>query len=267
MSRNLGFGMAVLLSALAAGPTLGAVKTSEVTFNSDGVALKAFLAEPEGPGPFPAIVMVHDAYGLNGWVKDNAKRFAEQGYVVLASDMHRGKVTEDPEEAAKLTKALPKDRGLRDVQVGLNFLVTRPNVQKDRVGVIGWSLGGRYAFQLALIDDRIKACVICYGTVTDLPSKVPDTITPEAVKPLQGAFLGVFGEEDKIVPLEIVRHLEEALKKEEKKVEAVQVYPGAGHGFMRTDIGPAKNPEYREPQAKDAWQRIDQFFAKTLKGK
>ncbi|HXG10011.1 MAG TPA: dienelactone hydrolase family protein [Gemmataceae bacterium] len=258
MRRQLGFGVAALVLLLAAGPARAAVKTSEITFKSGGEEVRGFLAEPDGKGPFPAVVVIQEWWGLNDWIKENTKRFAEQGYVALAPDLYRGKVTDDPSKARELMQGLPRDRALRDLKGAIDALAARANVQKDKIGTIGWCMGGGYALQLALNDDRIKACVICYGRVVT---------SPDAVKPLNAAVLGIFGEEDKGIPPSDVRQFEQALKKADKQVEAIQIYPGAGHGFMRPTNGPVKNPEYRETQTKDAWQRIDRFFAKALGGK
>src|SRR5262249_22007869 len=102
-------------------------------------------------------------------------------------------------------------------------------------------------------DKRVVACVICYGRVeTD----------PDALKSLNARVLGVFGKEDKGIPIRSVRAFGSALKKADKKVEALNEYE-AGHGFMR----PANNPAYRAREARAAWEAISRFFARELKGK
>src|SRR6516165_1359333 len=164
VNRNLGTCAAVLLLALAV-PALAAetkVKTSEIKFKSGDEEIKGFLAEPEGKGPFPAIVVIQEWWGLTDWIKDNAKRLAAQGYVTLAPDLYRGKVTDDPAVAGQLLKGLPQDRALRDLKAAVDTLAARDNVQKDKIGSIGWCMGGGFSLQLALADDRIKACVMCY---------------------------------------------------------------------------------------------------------
>jgi carboxymethylenebutenolidase len=257
MRRNLGFVAAVLCLSLAARAAAAEVKTGEVTFKSGDEEIKGFLAEPEGKGPFPAVVVIQEWWGLNDWIKDNAKRLAAQGYVALAPDLYRGKVTTDPQVARQLLGGLPKDRALRDLKAAVDTLAAKDNVKKDRLGSIGWCMGGGYSLQLALHDDRLKACAMCYGAV------VTD---PEMLRPLQATVLGVFGEEDKGIPPEAVHKFEDALKEAGKKVERIKEYK-AGHGFMRPKNGPDKdNPAYREEEAKEAWQAIDGFFAKHLKG-
>jgi carboxymethylenebutenolidase len=234
------------------------VKTSEITLQSGDEETKAFLAEPEGNGPFPGIVVIQEWWGLNDWIKENAKHLAAQGYVALAPDLYHGKVTDDMRVAGQLAKGLPRDRALRDLKTAVNTLTARDNVQKDKIGSIGWCMGGGYSLQLALNDERVQSCVMCYGpVVTD----------PEALKPLHATVLGIFGEEDRGIPPASVDKFEKALKEENKKVAGIHEYK-AGHGFMRPSNGPDKpNPAYREEPAKDAWKQIESFFATTLAGR
>jgi carboxymethylenebutenolidase len=246
------------LVALAAGPARAAVKTGEITFKSGDEEVKGFLAEPEGKGPFPAVIVIQEWWGLTGWIKGNAKRLAEDGYVTLAPDLYRGKVATDPRMARRLMGGLPPDRAVRDLKRAVDALAARDNVDKSRLGSIGWCMGGGYSLQLALADPRVKACVICYGRpVTDA----------NKLKPLQATVLGVFGEEDEGIPPAMVKKFEAALKEAGKKVEAIHEFK-AGHGFMRPGVqGDVKNPAYLNEPAKEAWQNIHQFFAKTLMSK
>ncbi len=256
MRRTLGIGTAVLLLASAT-PAWAAevkVKTSDITIKSGDEEIKAFLAEPEGKGPYPAIVVIQEWWGLTDWIKDNAKRLAARGYVTLAPDLYRGKVAEDMKTASELRKGMPNDRALRDLKGAVDTLAAKDTVNKERLGSIGWCMGGGYSLQLALHDQRITACAMCYGAV------VTDA---DMLKPLDAMILGIFGEEDKGIPPAAVEKFEAALKNAGKKVEAIKEFK-AGHGFMRPG---SKNPAYREAEAKQAWQDIDRFFAKTLQSK
>jgi carboxymethylenebutenolidase len=254
--RNLHcFCCALLFLSLLAAPALGQVKTSDITFKSGDEEIKGFLAVPEGKGPFPAVVVIQEWWGLNDWIKDNAKRLAAKGYVALAPDLYRGKVTDNPKVASQLIKGLPPDRALRDLQSSVAYLAHMKNVRRDRIGTIGWCMGGGYSLQLALHNHTLKACVICYGRVVT---------EPEKLKPLAARVLGIFGEEDKGIPAKSVREFNAALKTAGKKVERIHIFAEAGHGFMRPANGTTKNPAYRETQANQAWVAIEEFFAKTL---
>lgn len=247
----------LILLAAVASPVLAEVKTKEMTFKSGDEKIKGFLAEPDGKGPFPAIVVIQEWWGLSDWIKDNAKRLAAQGYVCLAPDLYRGKVTNDREVASQLLKGLPRDRAIRDLKAAVDVLAGMANVNKEKIGSIGWCMGGGYSFDLALNDSRVRACAICYGRV------VTDA---EKLKPLNAAVLGIFGEQDKGIPAASVREFASALKTAGKKVDQIKFFP-AGHGFMRPSSETNKNPAYNEAAAKQAWQLIDKFFAKELAGK
>lgn len=253
MRRSLVAFAAVMLAA--AGSPAADVKTMDINLKSGDETIKGYLAVPDGKGPFAGIVVIQEWWGLNDWIKENTRRLAAQGYVALAPDLYRGKVTDDASVASQLLKGLPRDRALRDLKSAVDFLVARPDVKKDRIGSIGWCMGGNYSLQLAQNDPRVTACVICYGRVVE---------DSAALKPLQAAVLGIFGADDRGIPAASVRGFEAALKQAGKPVERIEIYKGAGHGFMRPTNGPNPNPEYREAAAKDAWQRIEQFFAKEL---
>src|SRR6516225_3065602 len=97
----LRWGMAALLLALLGSLAIAQVKTSDITFKSGDEEIKGFLAEPDGKGPFPAVVVIQEWWGLNDWIKDNAKRIAAKGYVAIAPDLYHGKVTDDMKVAAQ----------------------------------------------------------------------------------------------------------------------------------------------------------------------
>jgi carboxymethylenebutenolidase len=246
---------AVVVLALLASPALAQVKASEIKIKSGDEQIVGYLAVPEGKGPFPAVVVIQEWWGLADWIKENTKRIAGKGYVALAPDLYRGKVTDDMKVAAQLRKGLPNDRALRDLNGAVAALTAMGNVKKDKVGSIGWCMGGNYSLQLALDNSKVGACVICYGAVYSDVDKL---------KSLHAKVLGVFGEDDKGIPAKGVRAFEDALKTAGKSVEKINIYKGAGHGFMRPMNGAKPNPEYRETQARDAWRQIDAFFEKTL---
>ena len=259
MRGTQGFWVAALLLPLVAGAAGAAdVKTTMIRLKSGDDQTQGYLAVPEGNGPFPGVVVIQEWWGLNDWIKENARRLAAHGYVALAPDLYHGKVTDDMGVASQLVKGLPRDRALRDLEAAVDALGAREDVQKERLGVIGWCMGGGFSLRLALHDKRILACVMCYGTpVTD----------PDQLKPLRATVLGIFGEEDKGIPPEMVHKFAEALKEAGKHVAGIRIYK-AGHGFMRPNNGPGnENLAYREEPAREAWKRIDAFFAKTLGGK
>ncbi len=246
-----------LLPLLAGTAAAQEVKTRMITIKSGDEEIKAFLAEPAGKGPHPGLIVIQEWWGLNDWIKENAKRLAEKGYVALAPDLYRGKVTDNPKVAGQLIKGLPKDRALRDLQAAYSTLAHMKNVNKDRIGSIGWCMGGGYSLELAMHQPHLKACVICYGRVTS---------DKDQLKNVKAAVLGIFGLEDKGIPAAGVRAFERELKSL-GDVERVHIFAGAGHGFMRPTNGSNPNPAYRADQARHAWQEIDAFLRKRLQNK
>jgi carboxymethylenebutenolidase len=256
MHRTLALLTAFVFLALATRAAAVEGKGKVITFQSGDDKIKGYLVEPKGKGPFPAIVVIQEWWGLTDWIKDNARRLAKQGYVTLAPDLYRGKVAKTPMVARQLMGGLPKDRPLRDLKAAVDVLAKHDKVDKSRIGSIGWCMGGGFSLQLALHDPRIKASAICYGRVVTDADKL---------KPLKAAVLGIFGEQDKGIPPSDVEKFEKALKEAGKKIDRIKEFK-AGHGFMRPSSDDGENPAYREEEAKKAWKDIDRFFAKHLKG-
>lgn len=228
------------------------VTTTSISYKSGEETVTGYLAVPEGKGPFPALVVIHEWWGLNDWIKENARRFAGQGYVALAVDLYRGKVATDVDLAHELSRGLPEDRALRDLKAAVAYVRSRPDVEKNHIGSVGWCMGGGYSLTLALHQADLRACVICYGRlVTD----------KDALAKVGASVLGIFGGHDRGIPVESVRQFEKALKAAGKDV-TLHLYEHAGHAFMN----PNNKGGYRQADAEDAWKQIDEFFARTLKG-
>ncbi len=223
-----------------------------VSYKSGEETVSGFLARPEGKGPFPAVVVIQEWWGLDNWVKDQARALAKEGYVALAVDLYRGKVATKQEEAHQLMMGAPPDRILRDLKAALAFLRAQADVKKDRVGTIGWCMGGRWSLTLAVEDPHLAAVVAYYGA--------PPTETASIAK-IKAPVLGNFGADDKGPSPDQVHAFEAALKAAGKSID-VKIYEGAGHAFANIN-----NPwgGYREAAAKDAWTRTTAFFARYLK--
>lgn len=133
------------------------------TYQSGPDTVSAYLARPPGKGPFPALIVIHEWWGLNEWVKHNAERFAAAGYVALAIDLYRGQVAQDPGLAHELMRGVPPDRAVRDLQAAMEYLRQRQDVKEGKIGAIGWCMGGGYALKAALELPPLTACIINYG--------------------------------------------------------------------------------------------------------
>lgn len=241
------FSFAVVLFASIAAP---AVKTETVSYESGDETVKSYLALPEGAGRHPAILVIHEWWGLNDWVKEQAQHFAQQGYVALAVDLYRGQVATTPDDAHILMRGLPDDRGLRDLQAAFTYLSSRPDVETNKIGAIGWCMGGGWAIKLAEDQPKLAAFVVNYGS---LPTDAA------IVAKIQAHMLGNFGAEDKGIPPEAVNAFEAKMKAAGKSAD-IKIYDGAGHAFQN----PNNTQGYRKDATEDADKRIDAFFRKQL---
>jgi carboxymethylenebutenolidase len=240
----------VVFGAVGRAPCAAAEQT--VSYKSGTETVSGFLAAPEGKGPFPAVLVIQEWWGLDNWIKDQARALAKEGYVALAPDLYRGKVTDKQEEAHQLMSGLPPDRAMRDLEAAYSFLQSRPDVKKNRIGSIGWCMGGRYSLALAAEEPGLAAAVAYYGA--------PPT-DEAAIARIKAPVLGNYGGDDKGPSPDQVKAFEAAMKKAGKSIDA-KVYEGAPHAFANPN-NPWKG--YREAAAKDAWARTTAFFAKHLK--
>jgi len=222
----------------------------------DGVTVKGYLAKPAQAAPasttLPALLVIQEWWGLNDNIRAMARRFAGEGYTVLAVDLYEGKVATTPDAAmAAMQAAMAKPARLMDnLKQAHAFLATQAKATK--IGVVGWCFGGGWSLETALgIPDGIDAAVMYYGrTQTD----------PKALGALQAPLLGLFGGKDQGIPVDGVRAMEAELGKLGKNAMIV-VYPDADHAFA--------NPtgvHYLAGPAADAWAKTIEFFAKHLKG-
>ena len=228
-----------------------AATSKDVSYKSGDETVKGILYTPTGNGPHPAIIVIHEWWGLNDWIKEEASKLAEQGYVTLAIDLYRGKVATNPEVAHEIMRGVPEDRAKRDLDAAFHYLQSQPNVKKNKIGAIGWCMGGGYSLDLALEEPELAADVINYGHLaTD----------PAAIKKINAPILGLFGAQDQGITPDDVKQFGEQLDKLGKKAD-ITIYPDAGHAFEN----PNNKSGYRPKDAEDAWQKIISFFASTLK--
>jgi len=247
------FPILLLFSAglFCAEPRALAATPQTVSYPSGDQTVQGLLYLPSGGGAHPAIVVIHEWWGLVDWVKQQASDYADQGYVVLAVDLYRGKTAADPETAHELMRGLPQDRGIRDLVAAVTYLKTRKDVNPARIGAVGWCMGGGYAAQLAIAEPSLRAAAINYGS---LPTD------PASLSKINARILGNFGGLDKGIPASDVDAFAAAMKADGKPVD-VKIYPDAGHAFEN----PNNKSGYQPADAADAKERISKFFTQTLK--
>jgi carboxymethylenebutenolidase len=247
------FQFALLTAFLASTLTLpGAPQGSRmVKYASGNETVSGYLALPESAGKHPAVIVIHEWWGLNDWVKGEADKLASHGYVALAVDLYRGKSTTDPEVAHELMRGMPQDRAVRDLKAAFTYLASRPDVEADKIGAVGWCMGGGYSILLAEHEPKLAACVVNYGA---LPTE------PKDIARIQAPVLGNFGADDRGITPDAVHAFERAMKAAGKSAD-LKIYDGAGHAFEN----PNNKTGYRPAAAKDAWGRTLAFLEDKLK--
>lgn len=240
--------------AIARTPTVP-VTGERVTYGTlDGQPITGYLARPaDAPANLPALIVIHEWWGLNDNIEMMADRLAGEGYTALAVDLHNGKVATTPEEARALTQAASQnpERVEANLQQAYQYLETEQ--QASKIASIGWCFGGSWSLNTALLlPNQLDATVIYYGgqLVTDA----------NRLSTLKMPILGIFGELDQNPPVETVKQFESALKSVGKSPE-IYIYEGANHAFANPS-GTRYNPE----AAEDAWDKTVAFLAQHLKG-
>jgi carboxymethylenebutenolidase len=224
------------------------IKTQEVNY---GPAV-GFLAMPKAEGKYPAVVMIHEWWGLNDNIKEMAKSLAAEGYVVLAVDLYNGKVGKNSTEAGQLAGAVRSNpaQAIENMKSAVQYLKSLDNVDDNRIASMGWCFGGAMSLQLAL-NEPLNATVIYYGSLETNASKLSVIKWP---------VLGIFGEKDTSIPVDTVRKFESALN--ELGIEnEIYVYPNVGHAFANPS-----GMNYAPNETKDAWKKTVEFLDRNLKG-
>ncbi len=200
--------------------------------------------------PLPAVIIIHEWWGLDDTVRAAADRLAAQGYIVLALDLFAGRTADDIGGARSLMLEVVEDQAsaTENVEQALAFVVETAGA--PGVAALGWGLGGSWALNTAILAaDDLDAVVLFYGQVSD---------EPERLQPISAPLMGFFGEEDRGVSAADVRAFESALEALGKRAE-ITILPGAGHGFAN----PA-NRNYDPELAAETWGRTLEFLAAEL---
>jgi carboxymethylenebutenolidase len=222
------------------------MRTSEI---EPGVLrCRGYIALPDAPGPHPGVVVIHEAYGLNENIKNIAGRFAEQGYAALAVDLFGGRnraICMARFMTGMLAGSVNRF-GISDLKAALTHLAALPEVEPDRIGAIGFCMGGAFAIAWACTDQRLKAIAPFYGA-NPRPLE-----TVKRACPVVGSYPG------KDFTASAGRALDEALDTY-GITHDIKIYPGAGHSFFN-DTSRAHD----QVAADDSWERVLTFFETNL---
>ncbi|PRQ10158.1 dienelactone hydrolase family protein [Enhygromyxa salina] len=211
---------------------------------------QAYLSLPEdATAPVPAVVVIHEWWGLNDHIRHWTDRLAEDGYAALAVDLYGGGVATDPDGAMSLMKAVDPANAQAMLGAAHEFLASDARIQADKQAVIGWCFGGGWSLRDAIATPRLDAAVIYYGNpVTD----------PAELAKIEAPLLGVFANQDQAIPPAVVDELAQALEDAGKSIELHRY--DALHGFANPS-----NAKYDKDAAADAWAHTRRFLAEHLR--
>ncbi|MFQ5690779.1 MAG: dienelactone hydrolase family protein, partial [Gemmatimonadota bacterium] len=214
--------------------------------------VRGYLAVPEGEGPFPALVLIHEWNGLVDRVRQVADAFAEEGYVALAADLYHGRTGHSREENIALMREVRADPEgtIANLDAAVAFLRARDDVT-GKVAAMGWCFGGGVALSFALDGVAHEGTAIFYGRLVD---------DPAVLRRIHHPIYGTFAAEDRGIPPEQVERFGRALRSIGIEND-LHVYDGVGHGFW---LWVDRDPEHALAPASDAWKRLKAYLKKVL---
>lgn len=208
---------------------------------------KGYFARPEAPGSYPGVVMIHENRGLRPETREAAEELAKEGYMVLAVDLLGG-TGETQDDAKKLTANFKQEAGVANMRAAAAFLKERG---ATKLASLGWCFGGRQSLELAMSGERLDATVVYYGGGM--------ATTTERLAPVKWPVLGIFGDQDRAIPVEMVRAFESSLNTLGVENE-IHIYPGVGHAFANPS-----GTNYAPEATKDAWAKTVAFLNEHLR--
>jgi carboxymethylenebutenolidase len=212
--------------------------------------IRAYVAYPERKTKAPAVIVIHEIFGLTDWEPTVADRLAKEGFVAIVPDLlssKHGKSPSNPDEGRKLVGELEPDRATADLDATYAYVNGLPAVAKDQIGTIGFCWGGGQSFRYATNNPRLKAAVVAYGPA-------PDTAD---LKRIQAPVLGIYGENDERINAKLPEVT--AAMQSAGKTFTPEVFPGTGHGFLKPGRQGSDGPEVAK-----AWNRILEFYRARL---
>src|SRR6266498_2527024 len=223
------------------------IHSEYVKFPSGKDTVTAYIAYPERPQPAPAVIVIHEIFGMSDFIRQTTEQLAKDGFVAIAPDLlsRRGGTPTTPDSARKLIATLNADTVTADLDATRAYLKTVKAARANDVGIIGFCWGGSQSFRYATNAPELKAFVVCYGGA---PS-------PADMAKIRAKGLGVYAENDARIDAGLPDAT--AAMRAAGKDYPYTVYPGVGHGFLRT----REKPEV----ADSAWNAVIRFFRAQLR--
>jgi carboxymethylenebutenolidase len=240
----------------------------DLSFESDGAAINAYLVRPRAAGSYPGIIVIHEAWGVIEHIRDIARRFANLGYIALAPDLYTrvgAPKTDDPMNVVlSRMMSLPDSQLVRDLDKAAELLAAQPGIT-GKIGCVGFCMGGRTTLLYACSSNKLSAAIDCWGggITADAGPATAQRPTPvvDLVPRLSCPLYVVCGEEDASPSPAQVEVLRDRLQKAGKTF-TIDMYKNAGHAFFAD-----YRPSYREKAAFELWPKMTAFFDAQLKGK
>ena len=253
MARERRDGATEPSEAIQTAPSLAVVSDPRIAYAEvdDELVYGYFVFPSDMIEPLPAVIMIHESWGLDDNIRAMADRLAGEGYIVLAIDLYGGEIAKNA-AAARRMMTLVADRpesASQNIRQAYGFLSNIAGAL--RIASLGWGFGGGWSLNTAMLfPEELDAAVVYYGKVTDDVNKL---------LPLNVPILGLFGADDTGIAVASVRSFEAALQRLRKNFE-IQVYPGAGDAFANPT-----GATYNAGAADDAWKRTLEFLGHNLK--
>ncbi len=213
-------------------------------------SIRAYVAYPERKTKAPAVIVIHEIFGLTDWEPTVVDRLAKEGFVAIVPDLlssKYGRSPADPDSGRKLIDELEPARITADLDATYAYVDALPAVLGDRIGTIGFCWGGGQSFRYATNNPNLRAAVVCYGPAPD----------SAAIRRIQAPVLGIYGEDDARITAAlptVVAQMQSA-----GKTYTQEVFPGTGHGFLKPGRQGSDGP-----QVGRAWARILEFYRARL---
>jgi len=236
------------------------LEAGETRINTAAGTLPAYFARPKGDGPFPAILVVEEIFGVHEYIKDVCRRLAKAGYLAVATEYYArigdlSKMTDAAQIVSSVISREPDDTLMSDMDATAAWTRTNGG-DANRLGVIGFCRGGRAVWLYAANNPHLKAAVAFYGPVNSPTSPIQPRTAIDLAGQIKCPLLGLYGGKDPSISVNDVHTAERLAKASGHPVEIV-VYPDAGHGF-HADY----RPSYHATDAKDAWAKALAWFSK-----
>jgi carboxymethylenebutenolidase len=243
------------------------IKEETVHLDRNGRQMPVYIAEPVADRQSPAIIIVHEIFGLNDHIKDVTRRFAAQGLVAYAPDLFAGAGADNPpadrsdlNAMRELWQNIPDSQLIADMQAVFTMADKADNVDSQRIGTIGYCMGGAIALMFACSTPAVAWVADYYGRVRYPQLSATKPQHPlDYVHTLRSPFLGLFSAKDELIPPEDIAALTERLQSTGQHFE-MKVYENAGHAFFND-----RRETYNSEAATDAWKRTLQFIGNTAR--